>query len=116
MAYYETYLWTWMAYLLASVGMYFVVVKFTKYWRNVDVKQYVRMVSAVVLFTPAIHTLEGAQSIAPAFIVTFGELLTNGPKASLQGLLPLLFALLVGAILLAIQALFRARSLKKARA
>jgi hypothetical protein len=104
MAYYETYQWAWVVYLLAAVGMYYVVVKFTKYWRNEDVKNYLRMISAVVLFTPAYHTLDGIQALSPAYIVLFGELLTNGAAASLQGVIPLLLALLLGAVALAVQA------------
>ncbi|MGR6872973.1 hypothetical protein ACU6U9_11835 [Pseudomonas sp. HK3] len=105
MAYIETYLWAWVTYLLAAVGMYYVVVKFTKYWRNQDVKNYLRMVSAVVLFTPAYHTLDGLDALAPAYIVMFGELFTNGTLAALQGVIPILLALLLGAVALAIQAL-----------
>lgn len=109
MAYYDTYQWAWVAYLLAAVGMYFVVVKFTKYWINLDVKNYVRMISAVVLFTPASHTLDGIPAIAPAYIVLLGELLTNGVVAALQGLIPLLLALLLGAIALAVQAIINSK-------
>lgn len=105
MAYYETYQWAWIAYLLAGVGMYYVVVKFTKYWRNQDIKNYLRMISAVILFTPAFHSLDGIEAVAPAYIVMLGELFTNGVTASLQGGVPLLLALLVGAIALALQAL-----------
>lgn len=105
MAYVETYQWAWVVYLLAAVGMYYVVVKFTKYWRNQDLKNYLRMISAVVLFTPASHTLDGLDSLAPAYIVMLGELFTNGVLAALDGVIPLLLALLLGAIALAIQAL-----------
>lgn len=114
MAYYETYLWTWIAYLLAAVGMYFVVTKFTKYWRSMNAKNYIRMISAVILFTPATHDLDGASAIAPAYIVMFGELLTNGLQSALQGLIPLLFGLLIGAIVLALQALMSTKSPKQA--
>ncbi|WP_283787130.1 hypothetical protein QNI23_010935 [Bermanella sp. WJH001] len=105
MAYIETYQWAWVVYLLAAVGMYYVVVKFTKYWRNQDVKNYMRMISAVILFTPASHTLDGLNALAPAYIVMLGELLTNGVIAALQGVIPILLALLLGAIALATQAL-----------
>ncbi|GAA6134499.1 hypothetical protein NBRC116188_12880 [Oceaniserpentilla sp. 4NH20-0058] len=115
MAYYDTYLLTWVAYLVAALGMYYVVVKFTKYWRNEDLKNYLRMIGAVVLFTPASHAIDGIPSIAPAFIVLLGELLTSGTKAAFQGLLPILFALLLGAIALTIQALFKASSAKQAK-
>lgn len=115
MAYYDTYLLTWVAYLVAALGMYYVVVKFTKYWRNDDLKNYLRMISAVVLFTPAGHSIDGLSALAPAFIVFFGELLTSGIKGAFQGLLPILFALLIGAIALTIQALFKASSAKKAK-
>ncbi|MGK0445234.1 MAG: hypothetical protein ACJA1U_002174 [Bermanella sp.] len=114
MAYYETYLLAWITYLIAAVGMYYVVVKFTKYWRNEDVKNYLRMISAAILFVPASHTLDGLDAIAPAYIVMFGELFTNGIAASLHGLIPLLFALLVGAVLLAIQALIKSMLAKQA--
>jgi len=109
MAYYDTYQWAWVAYLLAAVGMYYVVIKFTKYWVNLDVKNYARMISAVILFTPASHSLDGISAIAPAYIVLLGELLTNGVVASLQGLIPLLLALLIGAIALAIQAFINSK-------
>jgi len=115
MAYYETYQWSWIVYLLAAVGMYYVVFKFTKFWRNLDVKNYTRMISAVILFTPASHAMDGIDSIAPAFIVMFGELLTNGVKAMFQGLVPILIASLIGAVLLTIQAFFQARKLQKAK-
>ena len=115
MAYYETYQWSWVAYLLAAVGMYYVVVKFTKYWRNLDVKNYTRMVSAVILFTPATHLIDGTNALAPAFIVMFGELLTNGVKAMFQGLIPLLIALLAGAVALTLQAFYQASKIKKAK-
>jgi len=113
MAYYETYQWAWVVYLLAAVGMYYVVVKFTKYFRNQDLKSYLRMISAVILFTPANHALDGIEAISPAFIVLFGELLTNGAAASIQGLIPLLLALLLGAIALAVQALINSMLAKR---
>ena len=115
MAYYETYLWTWIAYLVASLGMYYVVIKTTKYWRSFDLKSYFRMICAVILFPPASHSIDGASAIAPAYIVFFGEFLTNGFKASLQGLLPLLGVLLLGAVLLTIEAWFRASRIRKAK-
>ncbi|MAA70869.1 MAG: hypothetical protein CL679_03965 [Bermanella sp.] len=115
MAYYETYLGAWVAYLLAAVGMYYVVVKLSKYWLNEDVKNYVRMISAVILFVPASHTLDGLSVIAPAYIVMFGELFTNGVTAALQGLIPLLLALLLGAIALAIQAFIRSMLAKRVK-
>ena len=116
MAYYETFQEVWIVYLAASIGLYFVVSKISKYWVNEERKGYFRMVSAVILFTPATHSIYGTKALAPAFIVMFGELLTNGPKAAMAGLIPLLFALLVGAIALATQAYIRVRRLEKARA
>lgn len=109
MAYQETYQYTWVVYLLASLGMYYVTVKLSKYWLSEDRKNYFRMVSAVVLFTPANHGIDGVISIAPAYIVMFGELLQNGVKAAMSGLIPLLFALLIGALALGIQAYFKSR-------
>ncbi len=108
MAYYLTYQYTWIAYLLAALGMYYCVVKFTKYWVHLDLRSYARLFSAVILFTPASQTVDGSSSIAPAFIIALGELLTHGVKASMQGLVPILFALFVGALLLAIQAFIKA--------
>lgn len=113
MAYQEAYQNAWMVYLLASLGMYFVVVKLSKYWLSHDKKEYFRMVSAVILFTPASHDVDGVSAIAPAFIVMLGELLQNGVKASMAGLVPLLSALLLGAILLAVQAYLKAKKASK---
>lgn len=113
MAYQETYQYAWIFYLLASVGMYYVVVKFSKYWQNEDRKNYFRMVSAVILFTPASHNVDGVSAIAPAYIVMFGELLQNGVKAAMAGLVPLLFALLLGAIALGIQAFYKSKKAAK---
>ena len=109
MAYYETYQYAWIFYLVAALGMYYVAVKFTKYWSNKDVVNFIRMVSAVILFTPAFHTMDGNTALAPAFIISAGELLTNGPKAAMLGVVPLMGALFVGAFILTIQALWSAR-------
>lgn len=108
MAYYETYVWAWLAYLLAATGLYFVVVKLTKYWIKVDAKNYTRLAAAAILFTPASHVMDGHRTLAPAFIVTLGELLVHGLKAAMQGLVPLLFALFLGAMALSVEAYIRA--------
>lgn len=113
MAYYDTFQEVWVVYLAAAIGLYFVVSKLSKYWVSEERKGYFRMVSAVVLFTPATHSIYGTKALAPAFIVMFGELLTNGPKAAMAGLIPLLIALLVGAIALAIQAYIRVKQSEK---
>jgi len=113
MAYYETFLEVWVVYLAAAIGVYFCVSKISKYWTSEERKDYFRMVSAVILFTPASHSLLGSKALAPAFIVMFGELLTNGPKAAMTGLIPLLVALLIGAVLLAIQAFIRVKQSEK---
>ena len=113
MAYYETYLYAGLVYLVAALGMYYVVVKFTKYWANRDVVNFLRMVAAVILFTPAFHTMDGNTAMAPAFIISAGELLTNGPKAAMMGVVPLMGALFVGALLLTIQALWNSRKSAK---
>ncbi|EAT11945.1 hypothetical protein HF888_11205 [Bermanella marisrubri] len=112
MAYYETYLYAWIVYLAACVGFYWCVLKVSKYWENTDVRDYLRMFTAVILFTPASHEMDGIQAIAPAFMVFVAELLTYGFQESLQGLLPLLLALFLGATALAIHAYFK-RSLPK---
>ncbi len=109
MAYYLTYQYTWMFYLAAAVGMYYCVVKFTKYWKSFDLRNYTRMVSAVILFTPASHTVDGNFTLAPAFIVSLGELLTNGTKAAMQGVVPLMLALFVGALILTVQAFWTSK-------
>lgn len=109
MAYQETYQYAWMVYLLASIGMYFVVFKLSKYWKSEDRRDYFRMISAVILFTPASHGIEGVSSIAPAYIMVFGELLQNGVKAAVSGLIPMLCALLLGAFALGIQAYIKAK-------
>jgi hypothetical protein len=113
MAYQETYQYAWIVYLLASVGMYYVVVKLCKYWKNEDQKNYFKMSCAVILFTPAGHAVDGISVIAPAYIVTLGELLQNGPNAAMSGLMPLLLALLLGAVLLAIQAFIKSKKASK---
>ena len=109
MAYYETYLYSWALYLLAATGMYYVAVKYSKYWVNRDLANFSRMVSAVILFTPATHTMDGNSALAPAFIISAGELLTHGPKAAMLGVVPLMAALFVGALILTIQALWKSR-------
>ncbi len=109
MAYYLTYQYTWMFYLAAALGFYFCVVKLTKYWQGDDLRNYTRMVAAVMLFTPASHTVDANFTLAPAFIVSFGELLTNGTKAAMQGVVPLMLALFVGALILTVQAFWNAR-------
>ncbi len=113
MAYQETYQYTWIVYLLASIGMYYVVVKLSKYWLNEDRKNYFRMISAVILFTPASHSADGISAIAPAYIVMFGELLQNGVKAAMSGLVPLLFATLIGALALGIEAYIASKKAAK---
>ncbi len=109
MAYYDTYQWAWLVYLTAALGMYFVVVKFTKYWISEDLRNYTRLFGAAILFTPVSHTMDGHTVLAPAFIVTFGELLTHGIKAAMAGLLPLLAVLFLGAITLTAQAFYKAK-------
>ena len=104
MAYPEYFQGAWIAYLVASIGLYLVWFFWTKNIRNADIKQYVRLIPAVLLFTPAIHQ---GEYLAPAFIVALGELFTNGPKEAMQGVVPLLIALLGGAILLAVFALLK---------
>lgn len=113
MAYYETFQYAWVGYLLAAIMVYWSVWKISKYWENGDVKNYFRMVSAVVLFTPASHTELGTDALAPAFIVTLGELLTHGIQAAMKGLIPLLIGLLVGAIALALQVYINVKRLEK---
>jgi hypothetical protein len=93
--------------------MYYVVVKVSKYWKSEGLKSYLKMISAVILFTPAVHTLEGITVLAPAYIVALGELFQNGPKASMSGLVPLLFALLLGSVLLATQAYVKSKKASK---
>lgn len=113
MAYYETYIWAWLVYLFAASALYFVTVKFSKYWIKVDAKNYTRLAAAVILFTPASHVMDDHRALAPAFIVTLGELLVNGIKASMQGLVPLLFAMFLGVLALSVEAYvktIRARS------
>jgi uncharacterized membrane protein len=104
MAYQETYQYAWITYLVAAVGMYFVVVNFSKYWKNENAKNYFKMISAVILFTPASHTVLEGSTIAPAYIVVFGELLQNGLKAAMSGIVPLLLGLLLGTVILPVQA------------
>lgn len=113
MAYQETYQYAWVVYLLASLGMYYVVVKFSKYWKSEDRKHYFRMICAVILFTPASHGVNGISAIAPAYIVMFGELLQNGVKAAMSGLVPLLFAMLLGAVALGVQAYLKSKKAAK---
>ena len=43
----------------------------------------------------------------------FGELLQNGVKAAMSGLIPLLFAMLIGALALGLQAYFKSRKAAK---
>jgi len=114
MAYYETYLYAWCFYLLACVGFYWCVAKLSQYWQNEDVKYYLRMFTAVVLFTPALHEMDGIEALAPAFIVFFGELLTYGFEEALQGLIPLLLALFFGSLMLMLQAFIKRNKLKAA--
>ena len=114
MAYYETYQWAWLLYLGASVGFYFSIYKMSKIWKSQTVRDYIRMVCAVVLFTPASHSIDGVTALAPAFIVTFAELLTDGFQAALQGLVPLLFALMLGAVLLAVKAFMQSMKVRQA--
>lgn len=114
MAYYETYQWAWILYLAASVGFYFSIYKMSKIWKNQTVRDYIRMVCAVVLFTPAYHTVDGITALAPAFIITFAELLTQGLQAALQGIVPLLYALLLGAVLLSVKAFLQSMKAKRA--
>jgi hypothetical protein len=113
MAYQETYQYAWIAYLLAALGMYFVVVKFSKYWKSENAKDYFKMISAVILFTPASHTVIEGSAIAPAYIVVFGELLQNGLKSAMSGIVPLLFGFLLGAVALAIQAYIKSKMAAK---
>lgn len=113
MAYQETYQYAWIVYLLSSLGMYFVVYKISKYWKNEDRRDYFRMISAVILFTPASHGIDGLSSIAPAYIILFGELLQNGVKQAMSGLIPLLIALLLGALALGGQAYYKSKKAQK---
>lgn len=112
MAYYETFQYAWVGYLIAALGVYWSVWKISKYWQNNDLKNYFRMISAVILFTPASHAELGTDALAPAFIVTLGELLTNGVQAAMQGLIPLLVGLLVGAVALALQVYINVKRLE----
>ena len=109
MAYYQTYQYTWLFYLAAALGFYFCVIKFTKYWKSIDLRNYTRMVAAVILFTPASHTVDGNFTLAPAFIVSLGELLTHGSKAAMQGVVPLMLALFLGALILTVQAFWTSK-------
>lgn len=113
MAYYDTFQQIWFMYLLAAIGLYYVVVKLSKYWISEERKNYFRMVSAVILFTPASHSIYGTKALAPAFIVMFGELFTSGVKAAMTGLVPLLLGLFIGALALAAQAFIRVKRAQK---
>ncbi len=109
MAYYDIYQWAWLVYLIAALGMYVVAVKFTKYWISENLRNYTRLFSATILFTPVSHTMDANTVLAPAFIVTFGDLLTYDLKAAMTGLLPLLAVLFLGTIVLTAQALYKSK-------
>jgi len=105
MAYFEYYQAAWVIYLVCAVLLMWTWFKLTDPMEPGDLKQYVRLIPAVLLFTPAVN----GESLAPAVIVTLGELLTQGVKAAMMGIVPLLGALMLGAIILALYALFKPR-------
>lgn len=109
MAYFEYYQAAWAVYLVSAVALLFVWFRLTAVMQPGDRRQYVRLIPAVLLFTPAVNE----QALAPAFIVALGELLTNGVQAAMMGIVPLLVALLLGAILLALIALFKPKPVLK---
>jgi membrane protein implicated in regulation of membrane protease activity len=109
MAYFEYYQMAWAVYLIAAVLLMFVWFRLTKNMQAGDRQQYVRLIPAVLLFTPAVND----QALAPAFIVTLGELLTNGVQSAMMGIVPLLVTLLLGAIALAIYSLFKPKPVLK---
>lgn len=109
MAYFEYYQAAWAVYLISAIALLFVWFRLTTNMQPGDRKQYVRLIAAVLLFTPAVND----QALAPAFIVTFGELFTSGVQAAMMGIVPLLVALLVGAIGLALYSLFKPKPVLK---
>ncbi len=109
MAYLEYYHAAWGVYLASAVCLYIVWFIWTKGIKNIDLRQYIRLVPAVLLFTPAFHN---GENLAPAFIISLGELFTNGTKEAMQGVVPMLMVLMVGAILLAVSALLKRPSKK----
>ena len=106
MAYFEYYQTAWIVYLVSAVALLFVWFRLTKNMQPGDRKQYTRLIPAILLFTPAVNQ----QALAPAFIVTVAELLTDGVRSAMMGIVPLLVALLLGAIGLAVYSIFKPRA------
>lgn len=105
MAYFEYYQAAWGIYLIGAFALLLVWFRLTKNMQAGDRKQYIRLIPAVLLLTPAVND----QALAPAFIVTLGELFTHGVQAAMMGIVPLLVALLLGAIILALLSLFKSK-------
>lgn len=105
MAYFEYYQAAWAVYLVSAVVLLIVWFQLTKNIQSGDLKQYLRLIPSVLLLTPAVND----QALAPAFIVVLGEFFTQGMQAAMMGVVPLLVALLMGAITLALYSIFKPR-------
>lgn len=99
----ESYGFVWFLYVLCAGLAFAAWWGVTTFIKQPNVRIYLRLIPGVLLFVPASN---GGENYAPAFIVAFGELLTNGLTAAMAGIIPILVALAVGVVLLVISEIF----------
>lgn len=102
----ESYALVWFLYLLFAGLAYAAWWGVTHYLQKPNLRMYLRLIPATFLFVPASN---GGENYAPAFMVAFGELLTNGLVAAMAGIIPILVALTLGVLALTLYAFWKAK-------
>lgn len=92
------YYWVWGAYLLASLLFTALLWYWTKALPWVELRRMIRILAIVAMFVP--WYADGSHSVlAPAWMVGFGDLLTEGPEAFWRSGRVLLIAIITSMVL-----------------
>jgi len=106
MAYENYQVWSWVIYLLSALVVMLVTLRITHSW-PVTLKGFV-ITSATVLFMVPWYIQGNTGPMAPAVIITFFEALASDQETSwLRAGLPLMVAMAVGYLLLALVLWFK---------
>ena len=103
------YLLAWLTYCFAAIGCCLFWWKLTSFVKNNGLRDLLRGVAVVVLFTPW-YAGESPEFYAPAIVVLLMDLLLEGAKSGMKGGVALMFALFAMLLVLTIRQFLRNRS------
>ncbi len=89
-----SYLIAWSIYLLAAASLVAVFLKLSQQWHP-KLRAMSRVIVAVLLFTPYFSDPQ-QYKLAPAFLISFFELIFGDPQIALGAATPLILLLLIG--------------------